>query len=83
MSYHIPPDSQIKKSLEKVLKKFRIIHSQNKLKELVENELNTKKKKYGITGNRLRNIAIKSNFINLEIHSREGDPKKLMTKCPV
>ena len=31
----------------------------------------------------LRNIAIKSDFIKLEIHSREGDPKKLMTKCPV
>ena len=83
MSYHIPSDSLIKETLEKVLIKFRTVNSQNKLKELVENEFNSKKKKFGITGNRLRNIAIKSNFINLEIYSREGNPKKLMTKCPV
>ena len=83
MSYHIPSDDQIKAALENVLKKFRTVHSQNKLKELVSKELDTKKKKYGITGNRLRYIALKSNFVKLEIHSREGDPKKLMTKCPV
>jgi transposase-like protein len=53
------------------------------LKKLVTKELNTKKKKFGVTGNRLRNIAINSDFVKLEIHSREGDPKKLMVKCPV
>ena len=50
---------------------------------LVTKELNTPKKKYGLTGSRLRNIAIKSDFVKLEIHSREGDPKKTMNKCPV
>lgn len=83
MSYHIPTEDQIKVVLENVLKKFRTVQSQNKLKKLVTKELNTKKKKFGVTGNRLRNIAINSNFVKLEIHSREGDPKKLMVKCPV
>ena len=83
MSYHIPSEEQIKVVLEKILKKFRTVHSQNKLKKLVTKELNTKKKKFGVTGNRLRNIAINSDFVKLEIHSREGDPKKLMVKCPV
>ena len=83
MSYHIPTEDQIKVALENVLKKFRTVQSQNKLKKLVTKELKTKKKKFGVTGNRLRNIAINSDFVKLEIHSREGDPKKLMVKCPV
>jgi len=83
MSYHISSDDQIKSVIKKVLKKFRTVNSQNKLKKLVEKELNTKKKKFGITSSRLRNIALNSNFIKLEIHTREGDPKKLMSKCPV
>ena len=83
MSYHIPSDDQIIIALENVLKKFRTVQSQNKLKNLVTKELKTKKKKFGVIGGRLRNNAINSNFVKLEIHSREGDPKKLMTKCPV
>ena len=83
MSYHIPSDDQIKAALREILNKFRTVQSQNKLKNLVTKELNKKKKKFGVTGGRLRNIAIKSDFVKLEIHSREGDPKRLMTKCPV
>jgi hypothetical protein len=83
MSYHLPSDDQIKDALERILKKFRTVQSQNKLRSLVTQELNKKKKKFGITGNRIRNIAINSDFVKLEIHSREGDPKKLMIKCPV
>lgn len=82
MSYHIATDKQIEKALIKVLKKFRTIDSQIKLKRLVEKEL-SKKKKYGVTGSRLRKLAIESNFVKLEIHTREGDPKKLIAKCPV
>ena len=83
MSYHIPSDDQIKVALEKVIKKFRTVHSQHKLTKLVKKELNTKKENFGVSSSRLRNIAINSDFVKLEIHSREGNPKKLMTKCPV
>jgi len=83
MSYHIASDKQIGKSLLKILKKFRTVESQIKLKELVEKDLSKKKKKYGITGSRLRKIAIDNDFVKLEIHTREGNPKKLMSKCPV
>jgi len=83
MNYLIPSDDQIKDALKNILKKFRVVQSQNKLKNLVKKELDTKKQKYGITGNRIRNVAINSDFIKLEIHSREGDPKKIMNKCPV
>jgi len=83
MRYHIPSDEQVLNGLEKVLKEFRTVHSQNKLKQLVEKKLSTKKKNYNISASRVRNIAINSDFVKLEIQSREGDPKKLLTKCPV
>ncbi len=83
MSYQIPSDDQIKVELKNVLKKFRTVHSQNKLKKLVLKELNNSKKKFGLTGNRIRDIALNSDFVKLEIKSREGDPKKLMSRCPV
>lgn len=83
MNYHIPSNDEIKEVLKDVLRKFRTVQSQNKLKDLVIKELNKKKKKFGLTGNRLRNIAINSDFIKLEIHTREGDPDKLMVRCPV
>ncbi|RLF50647.1 MAG: hypothetical protein DRN24_06185 [Thermoplasmata archaeon] len=83
MSYYIPSDEQVEKSLIKVLKKNRTIPSQNKLKDLVTKELTTKKRKTGLTGYRLRKIALNSGLVKLEIHTREGDPKRIMNKCPV
>jgi len=83
MNYHIPSDEQIESALRKVFKNVHAVQSQNKLKELITKELDTEREKFGVSGTRLRNIAIKSDFIKLEIHSREGDPKKLLTKCPV
>ena len=83
MSYHIPSDEQIGSALKKVLTKFRTVYSQTKLKTLVTKELSAKKKEFGVSGTRLRDIAINSGFVKLEIHSREGDPKKILTVCPV
>ena len=83
MSYHIPSDEQVNDALKNVLNEFHIIQSQTKLKELVTRKLNKKKKKYCVSVGRLRNIALNSDFVKLEIHSRESDPKKLMIKCPV
>jgi hypothetical protein len=83
MKYHIASDEQIQKSIEKVIKQYRTVNSQSKLRELIAKDLKTKKIIYGVSPQRIRNIAINSNFVKLEIHTREGDPKKLMTKCPV
>jgi hypothetical protein len=83
MKYHIPSDTQIEDTLKKILSKYRTINSQHKLKKILLRELNKKKKKYGVTGRRIRHIAIDSDFVKLEIYSREGDPKKTMNKCPV
>lgn len=83
MTYHIPSDKQIQIALKRVFNNFHTVQSQKKLRELVTDELNTEKKRFGVSGKRLRNIAIESDFVKLEIHSREGDPKKILSKCPV
>ena len=78
-----PSDKDVETALKKVFKKTHTVNSQIKLKKLVDKELITKKNKIGVSASRLRNLAINSGFIKLEIHSREGNPKKIMTKCPV
>jgi hypothetical protein len=83
MTYHIPNDENIRKALENIFKKVHIVNSQKELKKLVIKELKTKNNNYGLSEKRLRNIAIKTDFIKLDIHSREGDPKKILSKCPV
>jgi uncharacterized protein with PIN domain len=83
MTYHIPSDEQLTTALKKVLKKSRTIPTQTKLKKLVLKNLNKGKIKYGVTGDRLRKLAILSNIAKIEIFSREGDPKKPLRACPV
>jgi uncharacterized protein with PIN domain len=83
MKQNFPSDKQVETALNNVLKKYHSVNSQNKLKKIVDKELSKKNKKFSVSAVRLRNIAINSNFVKLEIHSREGDPKKIMNKCPV
>jgi hypothetical protein len=83
MSYHIPSEGDIRSAVETVLKQFIIVNSQNKLKNLVLKELNKEDNKFGVTGSRIRNIAINSNILKVEIHSRESDQTKPIIRCPV
>ena len=83
MAYHIPSDEKIIKAVTKVLKKYRTVSSQHRLKELVENELKTKNDEFHVSGSRIRNLVLKSGLVRIEIHSREGDPDKILNRCPV
>lgn len=83
MDYKIPSDVNVEKALRNVFRKVHTVPSQNKLKELVTEELSSDEERFGVSPSRLRKIAISSDFIDLEIHSREGDPKKIMSRCPV
>jgi len=84
MNYRIASDEKIKKSLKKVLKRLRSVQSQSKLRKLVLNEMNKRKRRrYALSEKRLRNIAARSDFVKIEIHSREGDPQKVLFRCPV
>ncbi len=83
MAYHIPSDEKIIEVVTKVLKKYRTVSSQHRLKELVENELKTKNDEFHVSGSRIRNLVLKSGLVRIEIHSREGDPNKVLSRCPV
>ncbi|MFO7677939.1 MAG: hypothetical protein R6V50_06130 [Thermoplasmatota archaeon] len=83
MTYLIASDEAVTKAIIKVLQQYRIISSQKRFKELVEKELKTNKKEYRVSGSRLRHLALQTGMVSIEIHSREGDPHKIMNKCPV
>ena len=83
MTYHIPSDERVIRAIRRVFHKYRSITSQYRLKILVERELRTKEKTFGVTGARLRLLIIINNLATIEIHSREGDPRKVLSLCPV
>jgi hypothetical protein len=83
MSYKIPSDEQVLAALRRVMSKARIVQSQRVLHELVSEELQQKNKQYSVTQKRLRLLALNQPFVKVEIHSREGNPKKTLHRCPV
>ena len=83
MSYHIPSDERVIRAVHRVFLKYRTVSSQHQLKTLVEHELRTKEKIYSVSGPRIRLLIIIHNLASVEIHSREGDPKRVLTRCPV
>ncbi len=83
MTYHIPSDEIIIKGLKNIFKRIHTINSQKELKKLIKKEIKTKKKNYSVSEKRLRNIALETDFIKIDIHSRQGDPNKILSKCPV
>jgi len=83
MSYHIPSDEIIKTALVNLFKKTQTVNSQKELKKLINKEIKTKKKNFSVSEKRLRILALDTDFIKIDIHSRQGDPKKILSKCPV
>lgn len=83
MAYHIPSDEEILGAVKKVFQKYHTVTSQHQLKTLVEKELHTKKKQSHVSERRLRTLVLKNGLIQVEIHTREGDPDKILHKCPV
>jgi hypothetical protein len=83
MAYQIPSDDDILGAVEKVFQKYHTVTSQHLLKKFVENEFLSKKKQFHVSETRLRTLVLNSGLVDVEIHSREGDPDKILHKCPV
>jgi len=83
MQYYIPTDEQIITALRKVFSDYRTIQSQRRLKVLVEKQLKSLKKQYHVSEGRLRKLVLTKKLARVEIHSREGDPHKVLVRCPV
>ena len=83
MVYHIPSDEDILGAVEKVFQKSHTVTSQHTLKILVEKELQLKKKQFHVSEHRLRTLVLNTGLVQVEIRTREGDPDKILHKCPV
>lgn len=83
MAYHIPSDEKILDAVKKVLLKYHTVSSQHTLKKLVEKELQTKKQQFHVSKPRLRVLVLRSGLVQVEIHTRDGNPDKILHKCPV
>ena len=83
MVYRIPSDEEILDAVKKVFQEYHTVPSQYKLKKLVEKELQTRKKQFHVSAHRLRLLVLNSSFVQVEIHTRDGDPDKILHRCPV
>ena len=83
MPYRISPDEKLVTAVKKVFKRYRTVSSQYKLKRLVEKEMQTKTKHFKVSETRLRTLVITQGLAHVEIHTREGDPNKVLNHCPV
>jgi hypothetical protein len=83
MEYHIPSDEQVIGALRKVMAKYPTVSTQHKLKRLVEKELHAQQHHYSVGESRLRQLSLQSGVARIQIFSREGDPDKLLHRCPV
>ena len=82
VEYRIPSDDRIRASLVRVFSTRHEVNSQRHLKRLVEKDLKGEEV-FRVGGPRLRQLAIDSGLVDLEIHCRETIEMRSMVKCPV
>ncbi len=81
--YRIPPEKDALDAIRNVMMARGIIHSQGRLRNLVERELAAVDKAYRISGQRVRMLAIQHGVVTVEIHFRDSERKANVYKCPV
>ena len=81
-AYRIPSDERVRESLARVFATRHAVDSQHRLKQLVEKDLKGEEP-FRVGEVRLRQIAIGSGLLDLEIHCREAEQKTSLYKCPV
>ena len=80
--YRIPSVERIRESLARVFATRHEVESQHRLKLLVEKDLRGEER-FRVGETRLRQIALDSGLIHLEIHTRETEQMRSLIKCPV
>jgi len=81
MHYHVPASEEIVVAIYKALRKHGTIDSQTKMRDMVMEELMMLDKRYRVSPQRVRKLAVKAGFIRMEIKSREGEGE--LSRCPV
>jgi hypothetical protein len=80
--YRIPSDALVRASLSRLFSTRHEVSSQRQLKRLVERDLKSDEV-FRVGEPRLRQIAIDSGLVDLEIHCRETGERRSLVKCPV
>lgn len=80
--YRIPNDDLVRASLRRVFSTRHEVNSQRQLKRLVERDLKADAI-FRVGEPRLRQIAIESGLVALEIHCRETAERRSLVRCPV
>jgi prepilin signal peptidase PulO-like enzyme (type II secretory pathway) len=80
--YRVPKKEQILEALKSIFVRRRVVNSQRELKQLVEEELRSEEK-FRVGERRLRQVALDSDLVEVEIHTRESPEKRHVSKCPV
>ncbi len=80
--YRIPSDEVVRAALARVFQTRHEVPSQRQLKRLVERDLRGAEN-FRVGEERVRHLAIDSGLVGLQIHTRESEQKRGLTKCPV
>jgi len=80
--YRIPTDDAIRAAIARVFQTRHEVPSQRALKRLVDRELRGSEN-FKVGEERVRHLAIESGLVGLQIHTREAEQKRSLTKCPV
>ncbi len=80
--YRIPSDELIRAAIARVFQTRHEVTSQRALKRLIERDLRGSEN-FRVGEERVRHLAIDSGLVGLEIHTRESEQKRGLTKCPV
>lgn len=80
--YRIPSNERVRESLTRLFATRHEVDSQRRLKVLVEKDLRGEEK-FRVGEVRLRQIAIESGLVELEIQCRESEEMKSLIRCPV
>ena len=76
-------DDAIRNAIQDVLKERRIVRSQHKLKELVQNRLREEYPDVNVSESRVRYLAVNLPTVHLDIHCRYTSKRTAMSRCPV
>jgi len=82
MKLMIPKEGLVKKIIYQILRRYGIIHTQEELSEIVKSELKKINKKFTITPNRVRKIAIQIKDVEITVKTKKSK-KPNPVKCPV
>lgn len=82
MGYRVPSDEEVLGALTRVLSRERTVETQHRLRDAVLAELHLLDASYRVSGERVRQLAVRSRYVELEIETgvTDEDPPGA---CPV